>query len=100
MSQTPAALPNCRNANCNRRRFIGDFVDRNEVIHFLGPPGEPARAISPRRLAWRGAIKAGRSVYFASLADIISVRSPRPNGKAQLRERIRFLCRTALLIVR
>jgi DNA replication protein DnaC len=33
-----------------------DFVDRNEVIHFLGPPGTGK----------------SRSVYFASLADIIS----------------------------
>ena len=29
-----------------------DFIERNEVIHFLARPA-PARAISPRRSAWK-----------------------------------------------
>src|SRR5262249_21220581 len=44
------------------------------------------------------AVKAGRSVYFASLADIISALA-KAEREGQLRERIRFLCRTSLLIV-
>jgi DNA replication protein DnaC len=43
-------------------------------------------------------MKAGRSVYFASLADIISALA-KAEREGQLRERIRFLCRTSLLIV-
>jgi DNA replication protein DnaC len=43
-------------------------------------------------------VKAGRSVYFASLADIISALA-KAEREGQLRERIRFLCRTSLLIV-
>ena len=44
------------------------------------------------------AVKAGRSVYFAGLADIVSVLA-KAEREGQLRERIRFLCRTSLLIV-
>ena len=44
------------------------------------------------------AVKAGRSVYFSSLADIVSALA-RAEREGQLRERIRFLCRTSLLIV-
>jgi len=43
-------------------------------------------------------VKAGRSVYFASLADIVSVLA-KAEREGQLRERIRFLCRPSLLIV-
>ena len=43
-------------------------------------------------------MKAGRSVYFASLADIISALA-KAEREGQLRERIRFLCRPSLLIV-
>jgi DNA replication protein DnaC len=39
------------------------------------------------------AVKAGRSVYFATLADVVS-----SLAKAE-RERIRFLCRPQLLII-
>src|ERR1700730_18327025 len=44
------------------------------------------------------AVKASRSVYFAGLADIISALA-KAEREGQLRERIRFLCRTSLLIV-
>jgi DNA replication protein DnaC len=44
------------------------------------------------------AVKAGRSVYFASLADIIGALA-KAEQEGQLRERFRFLCRTSLLIV-
>jgi DNA replication protein DnaC len=44
------------------------------------------------------AAKAGRSVYFSTLADIVAslVKAER---EGQLRERIRFLARAALLVV-
>lgn len=44
------------------------------------------------------AVKAGRSVYFASLADIIGALA-KAKREGQLRQRIRFLCRISLLIV-
>src|SRR6185436_9796595 len=44
------------------------------------------------------AVKAGRSVYFSTLADIVgSLAKAEHDG--ELRERIRYLCRAALLVV-
>ena len=73
-----------------------DFIERNEVIHFLGPPGTGKSHLATALGV--EAVKAGRSVYFASLADIVSVLA-KAEREGQLRERIRFLCRTSLLIV-
>jgi DNA replication protein DnaC len=73
-----------------------DFIDRNEVIHFLGPPGTGKSHLATALGV--EAVKAGRSVYFASLADIISALA-KAEREGQLRERIRFLGRTSLLIV-
>ena len=47
---------------------------------------------------WPCIAAAGRSVYFASLADIVGVLG-KAEREGQLRERVRFLCRTAPLIV-
>ena len=55
-----------------------DFVDRNEVIHFLGPPGTGKSHLATALGV--EAVKAGRSVYFAAW-PISSVLSPRPNGR-------------------
>jgi DNA replication protein DnaC len=66
------------------------------VIHFLGPPGTGKSHLATALGV--EAVKAGRSVYFASLADIISALA-KAEREGQLRERIRFLCRPALLIV-
>ena len=72
------------------------FVERGEVVHFLGPPGTGkshlAVAIGVE------AIKAGRSVYFTTLADIVGALA-KAEREGQLRERIRWFCRAALLIV-
>jgi len=72
------------------------FVERREVVHFLGPPGTGkshlAVAIGVE------AIKAGRSVYFTTLADIVGALA-KAEREGQLRERIRWFCRAALLIV-
>lgn len=73
-----------------------DFIARNEVIHFLGPPGTGKSHLATALGV--EAVKAGRSVYFASLADIVSVLA-KAEREGQLRERIRFLCRPSLLIV-
>src|SRR5262249_46284355 len=73
-----------------------EFIDRREVVHFLGPPGTGKSHLATALGV--EAVKAGRSVYFASLADIISALT-KAEREGQLRERIRFLCRTSLLIV-
>jgi DNA replication protein DnaC len=72
------------------------FIDRNEVVHFLGPPGT-----SKSHLAVAlgiEAVKAGRSVYFTTLADIVGSLA-KAEREGLLRERIRFFCRASLLIV-
>lgn len=72
------------------------FIDRAEVVHLIGPPGTGKSHLS---LALGvEAVKAGRSVYFASLADIIAMLA-KAEREGNLRERIRFLSRFALLIV-
>ena len=73
-----------------------DFVDRHEVLHFLGQPGcgktHLALALGVE------AVKTGRSVYFSTLADIVSSLA-KAEREGSLRERLRFLCRPQLLIV-
>jgi len=72
------------------------FIERAEAVHLIGPPGTGKTHLS---LALGvEAVKAGRSVYFSSLADIVATlaKAERDGG---LRERIRYYCRFALLIV-
>jgi DNA replication protein DnaC len=73
-----------------------DFVDRHEVVHFLGQPGcgktHLALALGVE------AVKAGRGVYFATLADLVGSLA-KAEREGTLRERLRFLCRPQLLIV-
>ncbi|MGY4606959.1 DNA replication protein DnaC [Bradyrhizobium sp. USDA 4474] len=72
------------------------FIDRAEVVHLIGPPGTGKSHLS---LALGvEAVKAGRSVYFGSLADIVATLA-KAEREGTLRERIRFFCRFALLIV-
>lgn len=73
-----------------------DFIARNEVVHFLGPPGTGKSHLA---LALGvEAIKAGHSVYFSTLADIVTALA-RAEREGALRERLRFYCRASLLIV-
>ena len=73
-----------------------DFISRHEVVHFLGQPGTGKSHLA---LALGvEAVKAGHSVYFATLADIIASLA-KAERESTLRERIRFLCRPQLLIV-
>ncbi len=73
-----------------------DFIDRHEVVHFLGQPGcgKTHLAIA---LAVE-AVRAGRSVYFTTLAELIGSLA-KAEREGALRERIRFLCRPQLLVV-
>jgi len=73
-----------------------DFIGRHEVVHFLGQPGTGKSHLA---LALGvEAVKAGHSVYFATLADIIASLA-KAERESTLRERLRFLCRPQLLIV-
>jgi DNA replication protein DnaC len=73
-----------------------DFIDRHEVVHFIGQPGcgktHLALALGVE------AVRAGRSVYFATLADVVGSLA-RAEREGTLRERLRFLCRPQLLII-
>jgi len=73
-----------------------DFIDRHEVVHFIGQSGTGKSHLA----AALGveAVRAGRSVYFSPLADIIDSLA-RADREGRLRERIRYLCRSALLII-
>jgi DNA replication protein DnaC len=73
-----------------------EFIDRNEVLHVLGPPGTGKSHLAVALGV--EAVKAGRSVYFSSLADIIASLA-KAEREGCLRERIRWLGRAALLIV-
>src|SRR5205814_1129851 len=72
------------------------FVDRREVVHFLGPPGTGKSHLAVALGV--EAVKAGRSVYFTTLADIVGA-LVKAEREGQLHERIRWFCRSALLIV-
>ncbi len=73
-----------------------DFLDRREVVHLLGPPGTGKSHLAVALGV--EAVKAGRSVYFSTLADLIASLA-KAEREGTLRERIRFLSAFALLIV-
>ena len=72
------------------------FIGRSEVVHFLGPPGTGKSHLATALGV--EAVKAGRSVYFCSLADLLG-QLARAEREGRLHERIRFFARAALLIV-
>jgi DNA replication protein DnaC len=72
------------------------FVTRHEVVHFLGPPGTGKSHLATALGV--EAVKAGRSVYFCTLADLLG-QLARAEREGRLHERIRFFARAALLIV-
>ena len=73
-----------------------DFVARAEVVHFLGPPGTGKSHLATALGV--AAVRAGRSVYRATLAEIVEALG-RAEREGRLAERIRSYARPALLIV-
>ena len=72
------------------------FIERKQCVHFLGPPGTGKSHLAIALGV--EAVRAGRSVYFATLAELVeSLRKAEREGR--LRERVRFLTRFSLLIV-
>ena len=72
------------------------FIDRHQSIHFLGPPG-----VGKSHLALAlgmEAIKAGKSVYFTTLTELIATLT-KAEREGNLAGRVRFLNRAAVLIV-
>ena len=73
-----------------------DFIDRHEVVHLIGQSGTGKSHLAIALGV--EAIRAGRSVYFSPLADIIDSLA-KADREGRLRERIRYLCRSSLLII-
>jgi len=73
-----------------------DFVKRAEVVHFLGPPGTGKSHLATALGV--AAVKAGKSVYRCSLAELIEALT-RAEREGRLADRIRFHGRAALLII-
>ena len=71
------------------------FIE-HEAVHFLGPPGTGKSHLATALGV--EAVKAGKSVYFTTLADLIASLA-RAEREGRLQERIRFFCRPSLLIV-
>ena len=66
------------------------------MLHFLGPPGTGKSHLAIA-LALE-VVKAGRSVYFATLAELIASMA-KAEREGCLRERVRFLPRHSVLVV-
>jgi len=72
------------------------FIDRHQSVHFLGPPG-----VGKSHLALAlglEAIKAGKSLYFTTLTDLITSLT-KAEREGTLVNRVRYFNRAALLIV-
>ena len=72
------------------------FVERSEVVPLLGPPGTGKSHLATA-LGFE-AVRAGKSLYFATLAEIIASLL-KAQREGELSARLRFLARPALLIV-
>jgi DNA replication protein DnaC len=72
------------------------FIGRCEAIHFLGPPGTGKSHLATALGV--EAVKAGKSVYFTTLAELIGSLS-RAEREGRLQEKIRFFCRWSLLVI-
>ena len=73
-----------------------DFLDRAEVVHLLGPPGTGKSHLATA--LGIAAVKAGRSVYRNTLAELVDALS-KARREDRLADKLRFYTRTALLIV-
>lgn len=72
------------------------FIERAEVVHLLGPPGTGKSHLATALGV--EAVRAGKRVYRASLAEIIDALS-RAERDGRLPEKLRFFSRNSLLIV-
>jgi DNA replication protein DnaC len=72
------------------------FIERREVVHFLGPPGTGKSHLA--LALGLEAVKRGKSVYFITLAELVTSLA-KAEREGLLRERIRFYTRNALLII-
>ena len=73
-----------------------DFIDRHEVVHLIGQSGTGKSHLAIALGV--EAVRAGRSVYFSPLADSLDSLA-KAEREGRLRERIRYLCRSQLLII-
>jgi DNA replication protein DnaC len=73
-----------------------NFVERHQVVHLLGPPGTGKSHLAVALGV--EAVKAGHSVHFSTLADLIGLLT-RAEREQVLRERVRYLSRHRLIIV-
>jgi DNA replication protein DnaC len=73
-----------------------EFINRAEVLHFLGPPGTGKSHLATA--IGVAAVRAGRSVYRCSLAELIEALT-KAEREGRLVEKIRFYTRASLLIV-
>lgn len=67
-----------------------EFIRRAEVLHFLGPPGTGKSHLAAA--IGVAAVKAGRSVYRCTLADMIEALT-KAEREGRLAEKIRFYAR-------
>jgi DNA replication protein DnaC len=72
------------------------FIDHAEVVHLLGPPGTGKSHLATA-LGWRPSKSAGVSTSPPSPTIIASLATAELEG--QLRQRLRYLCRSSLLVV-
>lgn len=73
-----------------------EFIKRAEVLHFLGPPGTGKSHLATAPGV--AAVKAGRSVYRNTLAELIEALS-KAEREGRLVEKIRLYARASLLTV-
>ena len=73
-----------------------DFIERREVVHFLGPPGTGKSHLAAALGV--AAVKAGKRVYRCTLAQLVeTLASAKQTG--HLNAKLKFFCRATLLIV-
>ena len=73
-----------------------DFVERREVVHFLGPPGTGKSHLAAALGV--AAVKAGIRVYRCTLAELVQALSTAEHA-GNLALKLKFFCRIRLLIV-